>query len=127
MAESDSDALTFAKTFIKGMLEINLNRDFAYQLCKDMTVISASETPTTRVVSRLKVTDLMCNPDGTLHGGAICTLVDVCTTVALATARKWENPGVTRTLSTTCLVPVFPGQEIEIEGEVLQIGKKMGE
>ena len=36
-------------------------------------------------------------------------------------------PGVTRTLSTTCLLPVFPGEEIEIEGEVVQIGKKLGE
>ena len=127
MAKGDSDALTFAKIFVKGMLEISLNRNFAYQLCKDMTVISASETPNTRVVSRLTVTHPMCNPAGTLHGGAICTLVDVCTTVALATARKWDNPGVTRTLSTTCLVPVFPGEDIEIEGEVLQIGEKMGE
>ena len=126
MAESDADALTFAQTFVKGMLETNLNRDFAYQLCKDMTVISASQTPKTRVVSRLTVTHLMCNPGGTLHGGAISTLVDVCTTVALATARRWDNTGVTRTLSTTCLVPVFPGEEIEVEGEVLQIGKKMG-
>ena len=128
MAESDSDALTFAKTFVTGMLESNLDHDdFAYQLCKNMTVVSASQMPKTRVVSRLTVTRLMCNPAGTLHGGAICTLVDVCTTMALATARRWDNPGVTRTLSTTCLVPVFPGEEIEVEGEVLQIGKKMGE
>lgn len=34
--------------------------------------------------------------------------------------------GVTRTLSTTCLSPVFPGSEIEIEGEVAQIGKRLG-
>ena len=127
MAEFDSDALTFAQTFVKGMLEINLHQDFAYQLCKDMSVISASDTSNTKVVSRLTVTHSMCNPGGTLHGGAICTLVDVCTTTALATARKWETPGVTRTLSTTCLVPVFPGEEIEIVAEVLQIGKKMGE
>ena len=127
MAEPESDALTFAKTFVTEWLESNLNRDFAHQLCKDMIVISASDTPNTRVVSRLTVTHSMCNPVGTLHGGAICTLVDVCTTVAMATARKWETPGVTRTLSTTCLVPVFPGEQIEVEGEVLHIGKKMGE
>ena len=127
MAEADSDPLKFAKIFVKGMLETSLNSNFASQLCKDMTVISASDTPNTRVVSRLTVTHLMCNPAGTLHGGAICTLVDVCTTVALATARKWDNPGVTRTLSTTCLVPAFPGEEIEVAAEVLQIGKRMGE
>lgn len=125
-AESDSAALAFAKTFVEGMLAINTYHEFAYELCKDMTVIAASSNPRTRVVSRLTVTLAMCNPGGTLHGGAISTLFDVCTTVALATARRWERPGVTRTLSTTCLVPVFPGDEIEIEGEILQMGKKMG-
>ena len=127
MAESDSGALSFARTFVKGMLETNLNQDYADPLCRDMAIISASETPNTRVVSRLTVTHSMCNAAGTLHGGAICTLFDACTTVALATARKWENPGVTRTLSTTCLAPMFPGEEIEVEAEVLQIGQKMGE
>lgn len=125
-AESDSAAVTFAKTFVERMLAVNTYREFAYELCKDMTVVAASYTPKARVVSRLTVTLAMCNIGGTLHGGAICTLFDVCTSVALATARRWEMPGVTRTLSTTCLVPVFPGDEIEIEGEVLQVGKKLG-
>lgn len=125
-AESDSAAVTFAKTFVERMLAVDTYHEFAYELCKDMTVVAASYTPQARVVSRLTVTLAMCNPVGTLHGGAICTLFDVCTTVALATARRWEMPGVTRTLSTTCLVPVFPGDEIEIEGEVLQVGKKLG-
>lgn len=124
--ESDSGALTFAKTFVEGMLGVNTYHEFAYELCKDMTVVAASYSPNPRVVSRLTVTLAMCNPAGTLHGGAISTLFDVCTTVALATARRWEMFGVTRTLSTTCLAPVFPGDEIEVEGEVLQMGKKMG-
>ena len=126
MAESDSAALTFAKTFGEGMLAAKSNHSFEYELCKNMTVLSASQTPKARTVSRLTVTHAMCNAVGTLHGGAICTLFDICTTLALATARKWETSGVTRTLSTTCLVPVFPGEEIEIEGEVLQVGKKLG-
>ena len=126
MAKSNSADLTFARTFVKGILETNLNHDFAYELYKDMNLVSASQTPISRVVSRLTVTPTMCNPAGTLHGGAICTLVDVCTTVALVTARKWDNPGATRTLSTTCLVPVLAGEEIEVESELLQIGKKMG-
>lgn len=125
--ESDSGALTFAKTFVERMFAVKTSHEFAYELCKDMTVVSASYTPKPRVVSRLTVTRVMCNPVGTLHGGAISTLFDVCTTVALATARRWEGFGVTRTLSTTYLVAVFPGDEIEIEGEVLQMGKKMGE
>lgn len=127
MAESEPSALTFAQTFVMAMLELNHDHGFGYELCRTMTVVSASSTPKPRVVTRLTVSLAMCNPSGTLHGGAISTLFDVCTTVALATARRWEMPGVTRTLSTTCLLPVFPGEEIEIEGEVVQIGKKLGE
>lgn len=127
MAQSEPAALSFAQTFVTAMLEAGRGHGFDYDLCKAMTVVSASLKPKTRVTIRLTVTLAMCNPSGTLHGGAISTLFDVCTTVALATARRWEMPGVTRTLSTTCLSPVFPGEEIEIEGEVVQIGKKLGE
>lgn len=123
--EPDHAALAFAKTFVEAMLAISPAHRFDAELCKAMTMISASHTPTARIVARLTVTPAMCNPGGTLHGGAICTLFDVCTTVALAMARKWEIPGVTRTLSTTCLVPVSPGEEILVEGEVAQVGKKL--
>ena len=99
---------------------------FDFELGKALTMVSASLTPNPRVVTRLTVTRTMCNQFGTLHGGAISTLFDVCTTLAFATARKWEKAGVTRTLSTTCLAPVLPGEEIEIESEVVQIGKKLG-
>ena len=109
-----------------GTLTASHRHCFDYELCKAMTVVSASLAPSLRVVVRLTVTRAMCNSFGNLHGGAISTLFDVCTTVALATAQRWEAPGVTRILSTTCLVPVFPGEEIEIEGELAQIGKKLG-
>ena len=129
MAESKPAALTLAKDFVEAMLAGRHDPSFEYELCKALTVVSASLTPKPRAVARLTVTLAMCNLSGTLHGGAISTLFDVWTTVALATARRegyWELAGVTRTLSTTCLLPVFPGDEIEIEGEVVQIGKKLG-
>ena len=126
MAESNPATLTFAKVLLESMLTSSPDRSFDSELVKAMTLVSASLTPKPRLVTRLTVTPAMCNSLGTLHGGAICTLFDVCTTLALATARKWELAGVTRTLSTTCLVPVFPGEEIEIVGELVQIGKKLG-
>ncbi|CAD6568751.1 MAG: hypothetical protein ASARMPREDX12_001822 [Alectoria sarmentosa] len=129
MAESKPSAITLAQKFVEAMLTDSHDHGFDYNLCKAMTVVSASLTPKPRAVTRLTVTLAMCNISGTLHGGAISTLFDVCTTVALATARRkgyWEMAGVTRTLSTTCLSPGFPGDEIEIEVEVAQIGKKLG-
>ncbi|CAF9918145.1 MAG: hypothetical protein ALECFALPRED_000572 [Alectoria fallacina] len=128
MAESKSSAITLAQKFVEAMFADSHDHGFDYDLCKAMTVVSASLTPKPQAVTRLTVTLAMCNISGTLHGGAISTLFDVCTTVALATARRkgyWEMAGVTRTLSTTCLSPVFPGDEIEIEAEVAHIGKKL--
>ena len=126
-ASDDSTPLDSAKVFLEAMLAISPDQGFDLGFCKAMTVVSASQTPRLRVVTRLTVSLAMCNNFGTLHGGAICTLFDVCTTLALATAHQWEIPGVTRTLSTTCLVPVYHGEEIEIEGEVVQVGKKLGQ
>ncbi|KAL9135854.1 MAG: hypothetical protein Q9175_002943 [Cornicularia normoerica] len=126
MAESKPASLSHAHNLATEMLASVHDSDFDYNLCKALTVVSASLTPMPRVVTRLTVTLAMCNTVGSLHGGAISTLFDVCTTVALVTARRWEMAGVTRTLSITCLAPAFPGEEIEIEGEVAQIGKKLG-
>ena len=125
MTESDPATLTFAKVFLEATLTLT-DQSFASELTKAMTLVSASLTPRPRLVTRLTVTPAMCNTLGTLHGGAICTLFDICTTLALAMARKWEVPGVTRTLSTTCLVPVSPGEEIEVVGELVQVGKRLG-
>lgn len=126
---SEPTALTLAKEFVEVVLTANHDHGFDYELCKAMTIVSASLTPNPRAVTRLTVTPAMCNISGNLHGGAISTLFDVCTTTALAVARRrgfWELAGVTRTLNTTCLRPVMAGEEIEIAGEVLQIGKNLG-
>lgn len=88
MAESKPTALTLAQNFVEVLLTFGHHHGFDYELCKAMTVVSASLTPKPRVVTRLTVTHAMCNPSGTLHGGAISTLFDVCTTVALATASR---------------------------------------
>lgn len=126
---SEPAALTLANEFVELILTANHDHGFDYELCKAMTIVSASLTPHPRAVTRLVVTPAMCNISGNLHGGAISTLFDVCTTTALAVARRrgfWELAGVTRTLNTTCLRPVMAGEEIEIEGEVLQVGKNLG-
>ena len=126
---SEPAALTLAQDFVELLLTATHDRAFDHDLCKAMTVVSASYTPKPRAVTRLIVAPSMCNVSGNLHGGAISTLFDVCTTTALATAvRKgfWELTGVTRTLNTTCLRPVPVGAEIEIEAEVAQIGQNLG-
>ena len=126
MAESKPVAPSDSRDLATRMLTMVDDDIFDYSLSRALTVVSASQTPKPRVLTRLTVTRAMCNVVGTLHGGAISTLFDMCTTLALIVAGTWEIAGVTRTLSVTCLAPVFLGEEVEIEGEVVQVGKKLG-
>ena len=69
-----------------------------------------------------------CNNMGTMHGGCTASIFDVCTTLPVAFAMapgSWEMLGVTRTLNVSYMLPVFVGDEVLIECEILQIGKKL--
>ncbi|KAK4165249.1 putative thioesterase superfamily member [Cladorrhinum sp. PSN259] len=65
---------------------------------------------------------------GNLHGGAIATLFDFCTSCALSLVSKpgfWHYLGVSRTLNTTYLRPAVGGTTVKIECEIIQIGKRI--
>lgn len=69
-----------------------------------------------------------CNNMEMLHGGCTATLFDICTTLPLAFVmrpRFWEMLGVSRTLTVTYLAPVFVGEEVVIECEIVQVGKRL--
>ncbi|ODA78029.1 hypothetical protein RJ55_06632 [Drechmeria coniospora] len=69
-----------------------------------------------------------CNRLGNLHGGAAATLFDFCTTMPLAIINRpgfWQYLGVSRSLNVTYLRPVPAGEEVLIECQIVQVGKKL--
>lgn len=69
-----------------------------------------------------------CNRMQNLHGGCAATLFDWCTTLPLAMINRpgfWQFMGVSRTLNVTYLRPAPAGEELLIEAEIVQVGKKM--
>src|SRR4051812_1582454 len=99
---------------------------------RSLKVISATSitkpSPSAKVIYSLIVTPALLNPRGTMHGGCVATLVDMCTSLAIAplvTKDFWHFSGVTRTLGVTCLKPVPGGAEVRFECVVEGIGKRL--
>jgi acyl-coenzyme A thioesterase 13 len=63
-----------------------------------------------------------------LHGGAVATIFDICTSTAIsAVAREgfWDMGHVSRTLNCTYLRPAPEGAKMFVESEVVHLGKRM--
>jgi acyl-coenzyme A thioesterase 13 len=73
----------------------------------------------------LDVTPALQNVNGTLHGGAIATLIDVAGTIAIMTADREARAGVSTDLNTTFFAPAPGGSTVVAEAAVLKIGKTL--
>lgn len=62
---------------------------------------------------------------GTLHGGAIATLVDDVGTVAIMSADREGRPGVTTDLNVSYFAAGPAGARVQIEGRVLKSGRTL--
>jgi acyl-coenzyme A thioesterase 13 len=77
------------------------------------------------VTCELDVRDGLQNSYSTLHGGAICTLVDVVGTMALLTVDPLRA-GVSVDLSVSFVASAKAGERVRLEGRVLKAGKRLG-
>lgn len=76
-----------------------------------------------RGVVRLPVDEKVQNINGTLHGGAIATLVDIAGTVAIIGADRDHRAGVTTDLNVSYFAP--GSGTVRCEGTVLKIGRTL--
>jgi acyl-coenzyme A thioesterase 13 len=65
------------------------------------------------------------NSYGTLHGGAITTLVDIVGTMALL-AKDHKRGGVSVDLNVNFLKAAKTGEKVVVRGRVLKLGKTLG-
>jgi acyl-coenzyme A thioesterase 13 len=87
-----------------------------------MKLVSAKDG---EAVVRLEVTDAVTNWVGTLHGGAIATLVDDAGTCAIISKDRDHRPGVTTDLNVSYLNPGPGGTFVLAKAKVLKAGKTL--
>ncbi|KAL9626791.1 MAG: hypothetical protein Q9204_007037, partial [Flavoplaca sp. TL-2023a] len=95
-------------------------------LHSSLHLTSVSLTPTPTVTATFTVPTSLCNTANNLHGGATASIFDVVTTYAIMLISKrgfWETPGVSRTLDVVYLEAVGEGEEVEVLGEVVKVGR----
>lgn len=78
-----------------------------------------------RAVVRLPVTEAVCNMVGTLHGGAIATLVDDAGTIAIMSSDAESRPGVTTDLNVSYLSAATLGEVVRAEARTLKSGRTL--
>ena len=75
---------------------------------------------------RLEVSPEVQNMGGTLHGGAIATLVDDAGTLAIMSADTDSRPGVTTDLNVSYFSAARGGEAVLAEATALKTGKTLG-
>jgi acyl-coenzyme A thioesterase 13 len=78
-----------------------------------------------RANARLLVSEPVENIAGTLHGGAIATIVDAVGTIAIVTGDRNGRPGVTTDLNVSYFSPAPSGRSVVAEAQVLKVGRTL--
>jgi acyl-coenzyme A thioesterase 13 len=104
-------------------------------LPKYLTLESATYAPTASnphnasTVFSFEIPRELCNMNGSLHGGAVALIFDICTSTAISACSKegfWDTGHVSRTLNCTYLRPAPLGAKVTVESQVVHLGRRLG-
>ncbi|MEZ6186141.1 MAG: PaaI family thioesterase [Planctomycetota bacterium] len=87
--------------------------------------MTLGEVGATSAEVTLEVSEQVANMVGTLHGGAIATLVDVAGTIAIMAADQAHRPGVTTDLNVSYFAAGRLGDTVTARAQVLKSGKTL--
>ncbi|KAI1636210.1 HotDog domain-containing protein [Biscogniauxia mediterranea] len=104
-------------------------RHWVSTIVPHLSVVAHSTTPSEHpcVTFRFTPQPLHSNAVNGVHGGCTATLFDECTSMALLLISRpgfWRYFGVSRTLNVTYLRPVPIGEPVDVECEIVQVGKR---
>ncbi|KAL0084628.1 HotDog domain-containing protein [Phycomyces blakesleeanus] len=100
-------------------------------ICWDNTInenLTVIGVDTNRVVWEFKVQRSHCNLLGSLHGGCVATIIDVCSSFSLLTfdgKEKWKYVGVSTDLAISYMRGISAGGLARIECNIQRVGKNM--
>ncbi|KAL8610588.1 hypothetical protein ACOMHN_006307 [Nucella lapillus] len=77
-----------------------------------------------RVKCEIPVSDNLLNGVGTLHGGAIATIVDGISTWAAVSVGN-NVPGLSIELSVSYIKAAFPGETLVVDAQMSHIGRRL--
>lgn len=113
--QAASEAARRVRIFLGALLSAE---SFDQHTLQDLQVISSEPG---RVLCSLGVKPQLQNRYGTLHGGAIATLVDVVGSLALIT--QSSRSGVSLAINTLYLNPMPGGEVVLVDARVIKLGR----
>ncbi|MCJ1258375.1 hypothetical protein MMC24_006208 [Lignoscripta atroalba] len=130
----DLPAVERVKAWLKGVMEMGRGRGVEkgfdlHLLHSALLVSSATLTPSPTITFHVTVTPELGNFNGTIHGGAVATIFDVCGLTALSLTRRpefWIRGAVSRSLNVVFLGAVQVGEGVEVRVEVMGVGRRLG-
>lgn len=117
---------SFLPLFEKFIHHPNLKHTFAGPIYSKFKLIEDPHpliTNSNQILLKYKVPKTMCNFFGVAHGGALATLVDCSTTLAILKVDEAMRLTTTIELSQHCLSPCNVAEEILIKAECIRVGK----
>ncbi|KAG0169637.1 hypothetical protein DFQ28_011017, partial [Apophysomyces sp. BC1034] len=91
----------------------------------NLTIIDAAPG---KLTWEFEVEDMHCNQLGTWHGGCVATVIDACTSIAIAVYEgktKWVLSGVSTELAVSYMRGIPSGETARVECEVHRVGKSL--
>lgn len=113
----------FGQLFEKFVKNPNLKGSFSEPLIKHLRLTDAHSADPNKVVYLYTIPKENVNVQGTMHGGALATLVDLVTTVSIIKVTPCRTTSIS--LATEFLAPSKPSDELRVETTVKKAGKNI--